>query len=635
MMICKPMTKLMFIVFACAVFGILTTETFADRTVVSDPTKTESRLELEEKEKADDAAKDKPEVEAVSSEEADKLAPVEDTSARLSAKEIRISGNTVLTTEELLKNIPAIFNTSGLPIEQAPAGKVYDFKIIKDLLANPGEVREVSTKSIQGFTQYLLSVFQKSNYGGIYIYVPSDTVDSDSNLLDGVLSITILEAKVDSVSVKHLNTSNDVAQYGYLKDSAVYDWSPVSKGNVVNRSKLDDFINLLNLNPDRYVSAVISSGSDPNTISVGYDIYEANPWHSFVQIDNSGTDDQQWTPRLGLINTNLFGYDDIFTMMYQSKWDNTFDEDYAVFGSYDFPIWTPRLRLNLFGGYSQFDVSPETGDVDFLGNGNFYGVNLRLNVFQSNDWFYDVIGTWTHERSKQTPSLFPQFLGTDLKVDLWGWGAHIHHTDDMSNTSFRFDRLSSYDGSTKEEFSIARTGAEPDFTLYVTTANHTQYLDEDRVQRTSGSFRWVTSDSRLAPSKMTSFGGMYSVRGYDEYEITADGGILASLQYEFDLVAYDKAQQQPEGTQVDPKDQKQPFLRSLSPLVFMDYGLAVIEEPLPSEQRDQELLSIGCGLLVELGDNFSGAVYYGYPLIETESTRIGKGNLNVGLMMRW
>ena len=70
-------------------------------------------------------------------------------------------------------------------------------------------------------------------------------------------------------------------------------------------------------------------------------------------------------------------------------------------------------------------------------------------------------------------------------------------------------------------------------------------------------------------------------------------------------------------------------------MFFMDYGLAQMEDPLATEHRDQELLSIGFGLLTELGDNFSGAVYYGYPLLHTESTRTSKGNLNVGLMMRW
>ena len=35
---------------------------------------------------------------------------------------------------------------------------------------------------------------------------------------------------------------------------------------------------------------------------------------------------------------------------------------------------------------------------------------------------------------------------------------------------------------------------------------------------------------------MTTFGGLYTVRGYQESEIVADGGIIASVQYEYDIV---------------------------------------------------------------------------------------------------
>jgi len=52
----------------------------------------------------------------------------------------------------------------------------------------------------------------------------------------------------------------------------------------MNRKKLDDFVNLLNLNPDRYVSTVVGKGEEPNTLGVNYGIYEANPWHYFIQV---------------------------------------------------------------------------------------------------------------------------------------------------------------------------------------------------------------------------------------------------------------------------------------------------------------------------------------------------------------
>jgi len=218
-------------------------------------------------------------------------------------------------------------------------------------------------------------------------------------------------------------------------------------------------------------------------------------------------------------------------------------------------------------------------------------------------------------------------------MDLWGYGIEIHHKDDMSKTSFGFNRIASFDGSSDSEFALARDYTQRDFTIYTTTAKHNQYLDRNKVHRLIGSFQWVTSDERLTPAKMTTFGGMYTVRGYDEYEIVADGGILASVQYEFDLVAHEKAQANNDKTAE--QQEEQPLLRKLAPLVFLDYGLAKIEDATSTEHSDQELCSLGAGLTVELGDGFSGSVYYGYPLIPTDKTSTGNGRVNAGLMLRW
>jgi len=272
----------------------------------------------------------------------------------------------------------------------------------------------------------------------------------------------------------------------------------------------------------------------------------------------------------------------------------------------------------------------------------FYGGILRYNVFQTNGWFFDVTGSLSHERSKITPSLFPEFLSSNVKMDLWGVGLDIHRSDDMSSTSFAFNRVESIGGSDRAQFALARTGADPDFSIYTISANHSRHLDQNKIQQLRGAFRYITPNERLIPAKMTTFGGMYSVRGYDEYEIVADGGILASAQYEFNLVKYNQAWQIDEsnpstslGTGPDEVESKRLQLKKLAPLAFIDFGRARIKDPIGSEKEHETLLSIGIGTILELGDNFSAGVYYGYPLKATDDTKRGKGRLSVNLMLRW
>jgi hemolysin activation/secretion protein len=102
---------------------------------------------------------------------------------------------------------------------------------------------------------------------------------------------------------------------------------------------------------------------------------------------------------------------------------------------------------------------------------------------------------------------------------------------------------------------------------------------------------------------------------------------LASVQYEYDLVRHSRTVEQKTATKND--------LRKLAPLAFFDFGRSQVEDPVPGERENQTLYSAGAGLILEIGNNFSGALYYGYPLRETDDTREGKGRLNASAMLRW
>ena len=558
-----------------------------------------------------------------------------DTTTRLVVRELRISGNTLISTGELLEYMPAVYNASGQPLSQADSQYLYDLRPIQEILSAPGQPREVSLRTIQGLTQYILSVYQTNDYSGIYVYVPEGAIKDGNTLVDGILPINILEAPVSEVRIKYYDAERNEVEEGYLRRSVLEQWSPVERDKVASQRELDYLVNLLNLNPDRHVSAVVSRGAEPNTLAIQYDVYETSPWHFFIQADNSGTDERQWAPRAGIINTNLLGIDDRLTTLYQASLDSM-AENYSFFGSYDFPIMDPRLRLNVYGGYSEFDISPESGTIDFLGSGTFYGAILRYNIYQEQNWFFDVTGSLSREESDITPSLFPEFFASEVKMQLWGVGANIYHRDDMSNTSLTFNRVQNSGGSDQEAFwdpvtfTGARTDAEKDFAIYTVAANHSQYMDQTKVDQFRSTFRWIEPTDRLVPAKMTSFGGMYSVRGYDEYEIVADGGILASVQYEYDLVRHSQTVESGTGTSKYIES-----IKRLAPLAFFDYGRTKVESPVPGEKGNQTLYSIGAGLAFDVGNNFSGALYYGYPLKETDDTNEGKGRLSASALLRW
>jgi hemolysin activation/secretion protein len=568
----------------------------------------------------------------------EKLTLPEDTSARLNVKEIQISGNTLLSTNELIASMPLVFNASKMPLLKASPQDLYDLRTINEILTLPGQIREVSTRTIQGFIQYILSAYQDKNHAGIYVYVPRQALLEGTKLTDDILPIKIIEAPVTSLRITAYDVNQTKREQPLLKREIIEQWSPVKPGKTLNGKKLDDFVNLLNLNPDRYISATVSKGAEPNSLAIGYDIYETSPWHTYIQVDNSGTPDRRYKPRLGLINTNLTGRDDRLTLMAQISPEHGFEDNYAVYGSYEVPLWTPRLRLTAFGGRSEFDTQAP-GDISFLGNGSFYGGMLRLNVFQHQAWFLDLLSSLSQERSKITPSLFPSVLGADLKWLLWSVGAEIHHRDDLSQSNIAFNQYSSMNESSKDEFEKARPGSKPDFRIYTISAMHSQFLDPYKVNRISGLFRWLDSNHRLAPAKMTTFGGLYSVRGYKEDEIVADGGVIFSIQYEYDLVkSGEREQKMANLADVNAPiqtEEKKAWLKRLAPLCFIDGGQARIKSPMLGEKRTEDLLSVGIGLIAEVTEHYQAAVYLGWPLKDAGNTSQGDERLNFSFIARW
>jgi len=618
----------------CIVFCVAVRDVRGEPVDITEPTKTEAQLKLEEKAKEEKKEEKKRAAAQISPEEIAKLHLPEDTSPLMTAKELRISGNTLITTEELLSNIPLVYNASDVALQKAESTNLYDFRTLCDIIENPGQPRQISARTIRGLTQCILATYKNKGYSGIFVSVPPAALEG-GQLRDGVLLVKVTEAPVTSVTTSYFTPENEKVEKGYLKDSFLREWTPVKVGEVGKQKELEDYVNLLNINPDRYISARVSKGAEPDTLAVGYNVYEANPWHWFIQVDNAGTEDRRYAPRVGLINTNLLGIDDRFTVFYQAPWEKGMEDKYSVYGSYDLPIMGPRLRLELYAAYSQFDVEGG-GGIDFLGHGSLYGGKLRYNAFQTDGWFFDLTTSLSHEKSKVSSSIFSAILGSEVSMDLWGIGFDIHKRSDMSNTSITFDRITSVGGSSQRKFwdsttlTGARTNADRDFVIYTTAASHSQYLDPNKVQRLTGSVRWIVPDERLVPAKMTVFGGMYSVRGYKESGIVADGGVLASAQYEYDLVKADQAK----GASAAGSEKK-PWLRKLAPLAFFDYGRARMEDKVAGENGAEDMYSVGLGGIVELGDNFSGAVYYGFPLQATSTTDTKDGMLNLSLMMRW
>lgn len=578
-----------------------------------------------------------------------------DNSQKFEVTMLKIRGNTLVDTAEIIEDIPVVFNESQVPLVEADSGDLYDLRSIQDVVLEPGKVHQVSARTIQGFTKYILSVYTEKDYAGVYVYVPASAV-VDGSLKGDVLTINVIEARLSDVEVNSYDFMGNVEgdevyvnpEGGYLKEKYIQQWNPVKAGTVTNERKLREYVSLLNLNPDRYVSAIVSKGADPNTLSLGFDVYEASPWHFYAQLDNSGTNNRRWNPKFGLIHTNLTGRDDRVEMMWQGPMftDHViepFEDNYSYYISYEAPLWTQRLRLKLYHGRSKFEIGQGDtagGIASFRGNGEYWGGILRHNIWQwEGDWHLDMLHSLSQEYSRVTTSIGPFDIPSDVEMNLWGIGFELHRTTEMATTSVMLMRYENIGGSNLEAMEAARTGARPRFHYYDVMAMHRMYLDDTKIHQLFGSIRAVVPDRRLVPAKMTTLGGMYTVRGYKEDEFVADQAIILRGEYEYDLIALLDARQEEEVEELATADEIQredPWLKKFAILLFMDHGRGTIKQPVAGEiETTREMTSIGLGMSFEVTDHFESQITYGWPLRGTEDTDAGHGQWNYNFIARW
>lgn len=124
--------------------------------------------------------------------------------------------------------MPIVYNVSDKSLHEAESQFLYDFSAFYEIILNPGEIRKVSARTIQGFTQYIISEYQQKDYAGIYAFVPASAVIDGTKLKDEILLVSVLEAPITAITVKSFDPEqNEKDENIYLQHSVVQQWSPV------------------------------------------------------------------------------------------------------------------------------------------------------------------------------------------------------------------------------------------------------------------------------------------------------------------------------------------------------------------------------------------------------------------------
>jgi hemolysin activation/secretion protein len=368
-------------------------------------------------------------------------------------------------------------------------------------------------------------------------------------------------------------------------------------------------------------------------VTLDYLISESRPWYAYAQISNTGTKQtNEWRERFGVVDNQLTGHDDVFTLDYLTA---GFTASHAVIAAYELPFFSvEKLRYKAYASYNEFQASDVgQNNEEFSGDQWVLGNELIYNVFQHRELFVDLVGG-VRGQGVSTNNVTAQLEGRATFVAPYA-GVRVERATDLAATTGQVTLIGYISGD--DTRSIEALGrAEPaqnpillqwDFaqTVYLEPlidpngfAAGQSTLAHELYFGTRGQY----SPNRLFPQVQEVAGGLYSVRGYPESIAAGDTVVIGSVEYRFHF---------PRILPIQPDPGKTPFLWErrfryspqqvygrpdwdLIARAFFDAAQVWSTDKLPFEE-DHTLAGTGVGIELQYKQNLNIRVDWGFALI--------------------
>jgi hemolysin activation/secretion protein len=414
---------------------------------------------------------------------------------------------------------------------------------------------EAASSSLQ---QYLVD----EGYAFHRVIVPPQKV------ADGTFKLKVLAFQLDQIEVKgnqYFNKDNIIASLPYLE-----------VGHSLNSREISRSMLLANEHPSKNVTVFIRESEQPGYVNARVEAKDVRPWQLFASLSNTGSDDTgDDRVSLGYQHSNLFDLDHVATLSYTTSPGHGGDvRQYGVY--YRLPLYTKNLSLSGFYTYSDVSQGQVADFFDVSGKGEFAGLNLGYTLLPK--------GAYTHQVTASLEDRYfednSQFSGTALGLDVRSRPLSLRYQGKWEKPQWTGDFYVAYSAN-------LGSGSDNDKVAYIINANRLsadKYWDALRFGasldyrlpknwrfKLNYSGQWT--DEPLISGEQFGLGGVNSVRGFEEREISGDEGHLLRLEAH-----------------------APPMKHQVRLLGFVDYGHYDLKEPIIGVDNSQSIASIGVGL---------------------------------------
>jgi len=433
------------------------------------------------------------------------------------------------------------------------------------------------------------------------------------NIADGTVDLKIVSFTVDKIQVsetKFFNADNILSSLPLLKT-----------GQSPNTQDLAQQIKVANHHPNKNVTVVFKQSGSVDNIDANIEVTETKPYQFALLANNTGsTGTGKTRVTAAFQHTNLWDKDHSVNLSYTTSPNHT--SDVSQYGlSYSLPLYTDSSWLTAYYAYSDVRtgrVGFAGGDIDVSGSGEMYGLHYlqylrpvgsyehELDIGFDNRYFTNdadlIIG------NVNLGDISPDIRSTPLTIAYKGnitfndvyIGHHIVWSKNLGigsrNDNEAYQDMAFSTGQTlKDNWDLFRYGIFANKTL------------QEWLLRVS--LKGQYANESLISGEQFGLGGAYSVRGYNEREISSDIGNSISFE------AYT------------------PKWKNINLLAFYDYGEGKNHDPIPNVKDDWNIASIGLGLRWQWQSQIQTSIDLAHTLRDGSQTSSHQNNIHASIAL--
>lgn len=372
----------------------------------------------------------------------------------------------------------------------------------------------------------------------------------------------------------------------------------MAEGTLPKFNEVERDMIALNQGTGLQVTPSMKPGVVPGTVDVELTVKDQFPLHGSVELNNRYS--ANTTPLrldLSLRYDNLWQLGHTIGFGFQVA-PQRIDDALIFSGFYIAPIPGVDWLSVMVQAVRQNSNVSTLGGTAVAGNGEVYGGRFLFDLPGRSGFFQTASFGLDYKHFTQDLTIGSETVGTPITY--WPfvlsysavWVGRKYEVNFDAGLTFHFRGM----GSTEEEFDNRRYNADGNFFYLRGSLSHLQELPFGF--QAYGLIQGQGSPTSLVDSEQFSMGGLNTVRGYLESSVLGDSAVAGTLEL------------------------RSPSFVSWLPggndwrvFGFVDAGSAFVNEPLPEQTSQFNLMSVGFGTSIQLLDHLNGSLLLGVPFI--------------------